>query len=270
MPDKKLALLLQGLKELESAVVAFSGGVDSAFLAAAAKRALGDTAVAVTACSETLPDSERTESARIAEAIGIRHVFLPISELTSPEFVANTPERCYYCKKVRFSAIRRWADSQGIRWVLDGSNFDDASDYRPGMKAISELEGVQSPLLTFGFTKDEIRAVSREWELPTWNKLSAACLSSRVAYGLAVTPERLKQIEQAEAFIKTFFQGQIRVRHHGNLARIEVAPAGIPILTADGNSVQISRFLRSLGFQYVTLDLTGYRTGSMNEVLDFS
>lgn len=264
---EKLGKLTQLLKEMGTVAVAFSGGVDSSFLAAAAQRTLGDNAVAVTAYSETLPESERQEAIAIGEKIGIRHVLLHISELASEEFVANTPERCYFCKKERFDALRQWADAEKIAWVLEGSNADDTSDYRPGMRAIDELRGVRSPLLEAGLTKDEIRTISKEWGVPTWNKPSAACLSSRVAYGLAVTAERLKQIELAEAFVKQFSQGQVRVRHHDKLARIEVSQEDFHVLAQPEKATLISKELRKLGFTYVTLDLAGYRTGSMNAVL---
>jgi len=247
--------------------VAFSGGVDSSFLAAAALRALGDNAVAVTAYSETLPESERQEAITIAREIGIRHVLLHISELNSADFVANTPDRCYYCKKERFDVLKLWAENEKIAWVLEGSNADDKLDYRPGMRAVDEMTGVCSPLLEAGLTKEEIRVLSREWGIPTWNKPSAACLSSRVAYGLPVTAERLKQVELAEDFIKQYCTGQIRVRHHDDLARIEVSAEEIATLAKAEIAAAINDELRRLGFTYITLDLSGYRTGSMNAAL---
>ncbi|TWH47465.1 uncharacterized protein Salpa_3523 [Sporomusa sp. KB1] len=266
--NDKLENLKQLLQEMGTVAIGFSGGVDSSFLAAAAQRVLGDNAVAVTAYSETLPDAERQEAIDVAKQIGIRHVLLHSSELVSDDFVANTAERCYFCKKKRFSDLKKWADEEQIAWVLEGSNADDKSDYRPGMRAIDELTGVRSPLLEAGLTKADIRVLSKEWGVPTWNKPSAACLSSRVAYGLPITAERLKQIELAEAVIKQFCAGQVRVRHHDQLARIEVSPEDIPVLAAPEKAALISGELRKLGFMYVTLDLSGYRTGSMNAVLD--
>lgn len=266
--DKKIARLEEIIAGCKSVAVAFSGGVDSTFLAAAAVRVLGEKAVAVTACSETLPASEQEEAVDYAARIGITHELVPISELESAEFVANDAKRCYYCKKQRLGSIAVWGRERGYDWVLEGSNADDVADYRPGMQAVDELAGVRSPLLEAGLTKAEIRAVSEEWGLPTWNKLSAACLSSRIIYGLPVTAERLKQVELAEAFIRTFCSGQIRVRHHGDLARIEVAAEDIALLAQPAAASAIATELKRLGFTFVVLDLQGYRTGSLNETLD--
>ena len=264
---KKMTLLNERLTKLGSAAVGFSGGVDSAFLAAAARRVLGDKAVAVTACSATLPEWERREATEVAAAIGVRHVFLEADEMESSAFVANGPDRCYHCKKLRFSRMLDWAREQGYAWVLDGANADDAGDYRPGMKAVRELDGVLSPLLEIGLTKAEIRQQSREWGLPTWDKPSAACLSSRIVYGLPITRERLEQIERAEKMVRELCHDQVRVRHHGPLARIEVSAADIPLLAEPVNAARVAAALKEIGFAFVTLDLTGYRTGSLNETL---
>jgi len=258
---KELTTMISGLG---SVAVAFSGGVDSSFLAAVAVRALGEKAVAVTAFSETLAEREKEETIQIAKEIGIEHILLNISELNSPEFVENTVKRCYHCKKERFSVLGDWAKENGYNWVLEGSNGDDLSDYRPGMQAVKELERVKSPLLEVGFTKDEIREKSKEWGLSVWNKPSAACLSSRVAYGLSITAERLNQIEKGEELVKKFCSGQVRVRHHGDMARIEVESENIGIVTRAEIASTLDRGLKEIGFTYVTVDLAGYRMGSMN------
>jgi len=194
-------------------------------------------------------------------------VFLQQNELDSDEFVRNDAQRCYYCKKGRFEVLSAWATERGYKWVLDGSNADDVSDYRPGMRAVNELEKVRSPLLEVGLTKEEIREISRQWGLPTWNKPSAACLSSRVAYGQPITLEKLVQIEQAELVVKEYCRGQVRVRHHDTLARIEVEVSEFAQVVKPENAAVIVRKLRGLGFVFVTVDLAGYQTGSLNRLL---
>jgi len=261
---RKLEKILQGLGK---AVVAFSGGADSAFLAAAAVRALGANVLAATAVSATLTAGERKETVKLAKKLGVRHVRLRTSEFKDPLFTANSAERCYYCKKIRFTQLLAWAAARGYDRVIEGSNVDDAGDYRPGARAVAELGRVSSPLKEAGLTKAEIRAISRRWGLPTWNKPSAACLASRLAYGLSITSARLKQVEEAEKFVRRFCGGQLRVRHHGGLARIEAEQEFIPKLAEHGTAGKLTARLQRLGFRHVALDLAGYRMGSMNKDL---
>lgn len=263
--ENKLEKLNNLLNELGKAVIAFSGGADSTFLAAAAYRVMGDNAMALTACSETLAQHEKDEAAVLAGLIGVKHAFVHASELDSADFVANGPERCYYCKKTRYGVLLQWAQEHGYNWLIEGSNADDLQDYRPGLKILADMERVRSPLLEAGLNKTEIRQLSKKWGLPTWDKPSAACLASRVAYGSPVTAEKLTQVEKAEEIIRKHCRGQVRVRHHGSIARIEVSPENIR--TVADKSTEIAAEIKKLGFTFVALDLEGYRTGSMNNVL---
>jgi len=249
-----------------SVVVGFSGGVDSTFLTYAAHQALGDRVLAVTAVSATLPGSEAADAKAMAKVIGVEHRLVHSTEFEAPDFVQNPPDRCYICKKIRFTSLVALAKTEGYQWVVDGGNVDDLGDYRPGMKALQELsDAVRSPMIEAGLAKADIRALSKEFGLQTWNKQSAACLASRVPYGVELTPHRLAQIDAAEAAVAPYVQGSLRVRYHGDVARIEVAVDEIPSVLA--HREEIVRAIKDTGFTYVTLDLGGYEMGSLNDVI---
>ena len=264
----KLASLRASLRDLGSAAVAFSAGVDSTFLLRVAHEELGERCVAVTARSRSFPAREIDEAAAFCRAEGVRHAILDSEELDVPGFAENPPDRCYHCKKALFGKMLAFARENGLAAVLEGSNRDDNGDYRPGRRAIREL-GVRSPLHEAGLAKADIRALSREMGLPTADKPSFACLASRFPYGERITADGLDRVGRAEEWLRGAFPGlgQLRVRcHGGSLARIEVSPADIPRLAA--RAADISAALAAIGFAYVSLDLKGYRTGSLNETLN--
>lgn len=261
--------LFEYLKSLGSLAVAFSGGVDSSFLLKCAHDVLQEKAIAITARSSTFPQRELNESIEFAKKYGIRQELIDSEELDIKGYADNPADRCYYCKSELFSKIKKVALENDIKYIAEGSNMDDLGDFRPGLKAASEL-GTVSPLRKAGLNKNDIRALSKEMGLPTWDKPSFACLASRVPYGQKITKTKLEMIDKAEQYLIDIGFRQVRVRHHGDIARIELLPEDMPKVFENGLNEKINIKFKQLGFAYVALDLKGYVMGSMNSVLDKS
>ncbi len=262
----KLKTLKDTFKSMKGVVVAFSGGVDSTLLLKTACEVLGDKVLAVTGDSETYPSQELTVAKQVAAQLGVKHMVIETEELANENFANNPHNRCYYCKTELFGKLVDIAGQAGYEYVVDGANFDDISDYRPGMVAGAEL-GVRSPLKEAGLTKADIRTLAQAMGLPNWNKPSFACLSSRFPYGHRITGEKLTQVDKAENYLRNLGFNQLRVRHHENIARIEVLPEDFVLILDPAVLQPLTGYMKSLGFVYVTLDLAGFRSGSMNEVL---
>lgn len=263
--ERKYDRLAEILLEMETVLVAFSGGVDSTFLLKAARDLLGDKAAAITVDAPFHSRYEIAEAKRLAAVIGARHFILNVHNLQVDGLDDNPPDRCYVCKKAVFSLCRKQARDGGFRFLVDGSNADDLQDFRPGRRALAELE-VRSPLLEAGLEKGEIRELSRKLGLDTWNKPALACLLTRFPHGERITVERLAMVERCEEYLRSRGYGQFRVRAHGEIARIELAPEELGRILAAGERTAVTGYFHAAGFRYVALDLDGYRCGAMNEI----
>ena len=269
IPDtiqKKRADLEAALSRMGSVVVAYSGGVDSTFLSATAGRVLGAKALAVTASSPSLAPAELRDARAVAESIGLNYRVVYTQEVDRPEYQANDPNRCFFCKDHLYTHLKRIAAAEGYAFVATGANLDDLGDFRPGLNA-AKRHGVQTPLAEAGLFKEEIRRLSREMGLPNWDKASQACLSSRIPYGTKVSVDALVRVAKAEKFLHGLGIKQLRVRHHDTLARIEVELSDFATLITDEVREAVTRYFRAIGYAYVALDLDGFRSGSLNEVL---
>ena len=265
--EAKRDRLLAILESLPGVAVAFSGGIDSTVVARAAAQALGERAVAVTADSPSVARTELDDARRLAALIGIRHVVVATREFDNPDYQKNDGSRCYFCKSELYSQVERILPKLGMSVMASGANLDDRGDYRPGLTAAAE-HAVRHPLQEAGFTKADVRTLAKAWDLPTWDKPASPCLSSRLAPGLAVTPERTGRVEAAETLLRNLGLRECRVRYHeGDLARLEVPLAEVPRLASEPVRSELAQSLRSLGFKYVTLDLEGFRSGSLNELV---
>ena len=263
---QKRSDLVNILEQMRSVIVAYSGGVDSAFLAAVANEALGRKALSVTAVSPSLAPSELDEATDLANRIGLNFMTIETNEIDRPDYQANNPDRCFFCKDELYTHLVRFAEEESFDSIVNGTNVDDLGDFRPGIEAAKQY-GVRSPLVEAELTKDDIRALSRDMDLPTWDKPAQACLSSRIPYGTTVTVEALTKIAKAEQFLRSKGFKQLRVRHHETIARIEIEPSDFSAITSEPLRSEINQEFKNIGYSYITLDLDGFRSGSLNEIL---
>jgi pyridinium-3,5-biscarboxylic acid mononucleotide sulfurtransferase len=264
--EEKLDYLTRSLQDMSSAVIAFSGGVDSSLLSVIATEVIGKNSLIVFAKSPVVPDAEFHAARKLAKQWKFNYLEIEHDQLEMPEFVCNSRDRCYHCKVDLLRRLKQLASGKKIKWVCEGSNYDDLGDYRPGLRAVADL-AVRSPLAESFMTKAEIRETAKQRGLENWDKPSSPCLASRVPYGTNITPEILEKIEKCEAYLKDLGIKQVRLRHHGDVARIEVAEPDICILAESENRKKVIEAIKNLGYKYVALDLQGFRSGSLNEVL---